>query len=97
MVYGSHTRIGQFLIAVAQGFVQTRHEIFIFFLIATAFLFIISLYLMAQERRTKRARAKSSREMLKQIRGKFDLDDQEAALLGQLALYLEPGKSAMLL
>ena len=93
MVYGSHTRIGQFLTAVAQGFVQTRHEIVLFFLIVTAFLFIISLYLVAQKHRAQRERARSSREMLKQLRGKLNLNDQEAALLGRLALYLEPGEA----
>jgi len=93
MVYGSQTRIGHFLTAVAQSFVQTRLEILLFFLIIIAFLLIFCIYVVVQKRIVHRKLALHSREMLEHLLVKLDLDDHETALLGRLAQHLEAGES----
>ena len=88
IVSGSQTRAGQFLNALAQGFVQTRFEILLLFLFVIALLLVFSLYFVAQNRATHRRLARHSREMLEHLLQRLDLNDEESALLGRLAKYL---------
>ena len=89
LVSGSQTRVGQFLTALANGFVQTRLEILLLFLFVIVLLLAFSLYFVAQKRAAYRMLASHSREMLEHRLGELDLDDEETALLGRLARYRE--------
>jgi c-di-GMP-binding flagellar brake protein YcgR len=88
----AQTSVGQFLTAVAEGFVQTRFETILFFLLVIAGLLVVFLYFAGQNRREHRELARRSREILEHLFGKPDLKERERALLGRLALHLDPGE-----
>jgi PilZ domain len=89
MVYGNQVKIGQFLNALAQGFVQTRLEILLLFLFLIALLLVFTTYLVAQKRAADREMARRSREMLEHLLGKLELNENETGLLGRLAAHLD--------
>jgi hypothetical protein len=78
MAYGGQTQVGQFFTAVAQGFVQTRFEIILFFLIVIAFLVVMVLLFAMQKRQAERdlegrARRLASRRRRRYVRRKVRL------------------------
>jgi hypothetical protein len=95
--YGGQTRAGQWLSGLAQGFVQTRPEILLFFLLVVGVLLFFFLYFAVQKAMARRELGKHSREMLEHLLGKLDLDDAEIGLLGRLAAYLQRGESEHML
>ena len=93
MDYGSQTTTQDLLSGIARGFRQTPIEIVLSFLIIIAFLLLISLYFLTQRRRAHRELASRSREMLEHLLGKLDLNEQQTALLGRIALYRDRHES----
>jgi PilZ domain len=93
ITYGNQAGIAQFLNSLAEGFVQTRLEIYLLFLFVLSLLLIFSLYLVTQNRMAHRELARRSRETLEHLLKKLDLSDEETALLGRLSSYLDRGES----
>jgi c-di-GMP-binding flagellar brake protein YcgR len=83
---------GQFLVALAQGFQETRFEIILFFLLVIVFLTVVSLVIARQKWKVRRELHLRSREILEHLLVKLDLSQREAALLGQMALHRAPGE-----
>ena len=63
MTDGGQGQIGQFFTAVAQGFVETRFEIVLFFFIVVAFLAVMIVLLVRQERQADRDFAGRARRL----------------------------------
>jgi hypothetical protein len=93
MLYGSQTRLGQLLDSVSRGFQQTPLEILLFFFIVFTLLTIFVIFFLVRRRTANLETGRRSREILERLLGRLDLSDGETALLGRLALYLDPGES----
>jgi hypothetical protein len=91
MVSDSQVSIALFLKDLAQGFVHTRPEIILFFLILVASVAAIGIFFLLQNRRARVELARRSREIVERLIHKLELNEQETALLGRLVRYLEPG------
>ena len=92
MTYGSQ-RLGPLLDSVSRGFQQTPLEILLFFFIVFVLLTIFVIVFFVWKRMANREIGRRSREILGHLLGRLDLSDGETALLGRLALYLDPGES----
>ena len=93
MAAAGQAGIAQFLTSLSLGFVQTRLEIILFFVIIIVFLAAISAYFAARSRRGHRELVQRSRDLIGRLYEKLSLNEQEAALLGRLAQYLDPKDS----
>ncbi|MHB8108069.1 MAG: PilZ domain-containing protein [Candidatus Cryosericum sp.] len=63
MTYGGQGQVGQFFTAVAHGFVETRFEIILFFLIVVAFLAVMIVLFVRQKRQADRDFAGRARRL----------------------------------
>jgi uncharacterized membrane protein len=89
MVYGNQVKIAQFLNALAQGFVQTRLEILLFFVFVIVLLLIFVLYFAAQKRMAERDSANRSREILEHRLAELDLSEPQVELLNRMVGFLD--------
>lgn len=63
MTYGDQSQAGQFFTAVAQGFVETRFEIILFFLVVVAFLAVMIVLFARQKMQADRDFAGRARRL----------------------------------